>query len=152
MIQQGIDKDGYFVRNGKNGTKQYYDVNVESTFSSAYSTAYEEYVETYDDYPISASNNAKKALGWIKKYGRDVVKAGTRVGLARANQLANKEGLSRDTIARMSAFSRQRKNASINPKYKNEPWKDKGYVAWLLWGGTSGVNWAQKKIKQIDKK
>ena len=92
--------------------------------------------ETYNDYPKAASDNARKALDWIDKYGRDIVEAGTRVGLARANQLAKGEPLSRDTIARMAAFNRHRRNSQINPKFKGKPWLDKGYVAWLLWGGT----------------
>ena len=75
-----------------------------------------------------------------------------RTGLARANQLCKKSNISRDTIARMASFKRHEKNAEINPEFKSTPWKDKGYVAWLGWGGTSGVNWAINKLKQIDKK
>lgn len=106
--------------------------------------------DTYDDYPKAASENAKRALDWIKEYGRNVVDAGTRVGLARANQLAKGEGISRDTIARMAAFNRHRKNSEIDPKYKGKPWLDRGYVAWLLWGGTEGIDWAIRKLEQID--
>ena len=67
--------------------------------------------KAYNDYPKSAQNNACKVLGWIDKYGRDEVKGMTRTGLARANQLCNKENISEDTIARMAAFERHRKNA-----------------------------------------
>mgnify|MGYP000669298398 FL=1 len=105
---------------------------------------------TYNDYPQSATNNAKKVLEWKKKYG-DEVKGMTSVGWTRANQLASKRKLSYDTIARMAAFNRHRKNAAIDPKYKNTPWKDRGYVAWLGWGGTSGVNWAIRKAESIRK-
>ena len=63
-----------------------------------------------------------------------------------------KENISRETIARMSAFRRHKKNAEVNPEFEATPWKDKGYVAWLGWGGTSGINWAAKKLQQIDKK
>tara|TARA_R100001198_G_scaffold96329_1_gene85629 strand:- start:1059 stop:1484 length:426 start_codon:yes stop_codon:yes gene_type:complete len=108
--------------------------------------------ETYNDYPESASNNACKVLRWIDEHGRDEVKGMTRVGITRANQLCSKSNISRDTIARMASFKRHEKNAEINPEYKTTPWKDKGYVAWLGWGGTSGINWAINKLKQIDKK
>ena len=108
--------------------------------------------ETYNDYPESASNNACKVLKWIDEHGRDEVKGMTRVGITRANQLCSKSNISRDTIARMASFKRHEKNAEINPEYKTTPWKDKGYVAWLGWGGTSGINWAINKLKQIDKK
>jgi len=105
---------------------------------------------TYNDYPQSASNNAKKVLEWKKKYGSEV-KGMTSVGWARANQLANKRKLSYETIARMAAFNRHRKNAAVDPKYKSTPWKDRGYVAWLGWGGSSGVNWAIRKAESIRK-
>lgn len=108
-------------------------------------------LETYNDYPESAKNNAKKVLRWRDKYG-DEVKGMTRVGWVRANQLAKGENISRDTIARMSAFQRHKKNSEVDPKFKSTPWKDKGYVAWLGWGGTSGINWASRKLKSIDKK
>ena len=106
--------------------------------------------KTYNDYPQSATNNAKKVLRWREEHG-DEVKGMTRVGWTRANQLARKQKISRDTIARMASFKRHEKNAKINPDFKSTPWKDKGYVAWLGWGGTSGINWAINKLKQIDK-
>jgi hypothetical protein len=104
---------------------------------------------TYNDYPESAVNNAKKVLKWKEEHG-DEVKGMTRVGWTRASQLARKAKLSRSTIARMASFKRHQKNAEIDPKFKATPWKDRGYVAWLGWGGTSGVNWAIKKLEQID--
>lgn len=103
---------------------------------------------TYNDYPESASNNAKKVLKWKEKYGSEV-KGMTSVGWTRARQLASKEKLSYKTIARMAAFKRHQKNATVDPKYKDTPWKDRGYVAWLGWGGTSGVNWAIKKAESL---
>ncbi len=108
--------------------------------------------ETYNDYPAAAKANAKKALEWRDKYGRDEVTAGTPVGWQRANQLAKGEALSRDVISRMAQFNRHRKNSKIAPEHKDEPWKDNGYVAWLIWGGDEGVDWAIKKIKEIDEK
>jgi hypothetical protein len=101
--------------------------------------------------PASARNNARRVLRWKEKYG-DEVKGMTQVGWARANQLASGENLSRETVARMSAFARHRKNAEIDPKYKSTPWKDRGYVAWLGWGGTSGVNWANSKMESLKKR
>ena len=105
---------------------------------------------TYNDYPQSATNNAKKVLAWKEKYG-DEVKGMTSIGWTRARQLASRRKLSYETIARMAAFNRHRKNAEIDPKFKDTPWKDRGYVAWLGWGGTSGVNWAIKKAESIRK-
>lgn len=108
-------------------------------------------MESYNDYPDSAKNNAKKVLKWRDEHG-DEVKGMTRVGWTRANQLAKGENITRDTIARMASFKRHEKNSKINPDFKSTPWKDKGYVAWLGWGGSSGVNWAIRKLKSIDNK
>jgi hypothetical protein len=108
--------------------------------------------ETYNDYPAAATKNAQMAIDWKEKHGRDEVDAGTAVGWARANQLANKEKISVDTINRMSAFNRHRKNSKIDPEFKDTPWKDRGYVAWLIWGGDEGVDWAMKKADELRSK
>jgi hypothetical protein len=105
--------------------------------------------ETYNNYPQSATNNAKRMIEWREKYGRDVVTAGTEVGWRRASQLANRENISLDVVKRMAQFNRHRENAKIDPKYKGEPWKDNGYVAWNLWGGTAGVDWAIKEVNKL---
>ena len=105
--------------------------------------------ETYNDYPAAAKKNAQKAIDWKEEHGRDEVDAGTPVGWARAHQLAKGENLSADTVGRMSAFNRHRKNSSISAEHKATPWKDKGYVAWLIWGGDEGVDWAIDKMKEI---
>ena len=107
--------------------------------------------DTYNDYPAAAKANAKKALEWRDKYGREEVDAGTAVGWARANQLAKGEKISAETISRMASFNRHRKNSKIADEYKDTPWKDRGYVAWLIWGGDEGVDWAMKKSKELNK-
>jgi hypothetical protein len=104
--------------------------------------------ETYNDYPESASNNACKVLKWREEHG-DEVKGMTQVGWTRANQLCKKENISEETIARMSAFQRHRQNAEVSAENKSTPWKDAGYVAWLGWGGTTGIEWAQRKLESI---
>jgi hypothetical protein len=104
--------------------------------------------QSYDDYPESARNNACKAIKWKEEHG-DEVKGMTQIGWIRANQLCKGEKISEETIARMSGFQRHRKNSEVSPEFKDTPWKDKGYVAWLGWGGTTGVNWAADKLKSI---
>ena len=93
--------------------------------------------------PAGARGNARKVLEWKKKHGSEV-KGMTPVGWARARQLANQSEIPLSTVKRMAAFNRHRKNAAIDPKFKDTPWKDRGYVAWLGWGGTTGVDWAIK--------
>ena len=105
--------------------------------------------DTYSDYPAAAKKNAQMAIDWKEKYGRDEVDAGTAVGWARAHQLAKGENISGDTVKRMASFNRHRKNSSIKPELKETPWKDKGYVSWLIWGGDEGVDWAMELSKEM---
>jgi hypothetical protein len=107
--------------------------------------------ETYNDYPEAAKNNACKVLRWRDEHG-DEVKGMTRVGWTRANQLCSGENISEQTIARMAAFARHRRNADVAPEFESTPWKDAGYVAWLGWGGTTGVEWASGKLESIRRK
>ena len=100
-------------------------------------------LKSYNDYPESATNNAKRAIKYKKENGSS---CGTQVGWTRAGQLARKENISRDTIARMASFKRHQ-------QHKDVPYKDGcGGLMWDAWGGASGVNWAINKLKQIDKK
>jgi hypothetical protein len=98
--------------------------------------------------PKAAKKNAMQALLWKKKYPEEV-KAMTRTGWVRARQLSSGKPISKDIVKRMAKFSRHRKNAKINPKFKSKPWKDRGYVAWQGWGGDEGIDWAKKQIEKI---
>jgi hypothetical protein len=91
--------------------------------------------------PKGAQGNARKVLRWRDEHG-DAVKGMTRTGWTRASQLASGDPVSRETVGRMAAFARHRKNSEVAEEYKDEPWRDAGYVAWLGWGGDSGINWA----------
>lgn len=98
--------------------------------------------KSYSDYPQAATNNAKRALKYVAEHGWG--SCGTDVGKQRASQIANREPLSRDTIARMSAFKRHQQN-------KDVPYGDGcGGLMWDCWGGSAGINWANKKLKEID--
>jgi hypothetical protein len=109
--------------------------------------------ENEDTYkpPAGAASAAKKALRWKEEHG-DEVKAMTRVGWTRANQLANRENLSLETVKRMhSFFSRHKGNEKVNPENKDTPWKDNGVVSFLGWGGEAGKNWAKKIVNRQKK-
>jgi hypothetical protein len=90
---------------------------------------------------------ARRALEW-KKEGR---RGGTRVGLARANQIVNGESLSESTVMRMySFFSRHevdKKATGFNSGEEGFP--SPGRVAWDLWGGDGGFSWSRQKAEQI---
>jgi len=99
-------------------------------------------------YPTDGMKTAaKRALQW-KEEGFD---GGTRVGLARANQIVNGENLSDDTIIRMySFFSRHevdKKAEGFNQGEEGFP--SNGRVAWDLWGGDAGFSFAKKNRDRI---
>jgi len=100
-------------------------------------------LESYNDYPQGAVNNAKRALKYKEENGSS---CGTSVGWRRASQLANKQKITRSTIARMASFKRHQQN-------KDVPYTEGcGGIMWDAWGGSAGVNWAISKLKRIDKK
>jgi hypothetical protein len=101
-------------------------------------------LETYNDYPKEASENAKIALRYAEENGWG--DCGTPVGKARANQLANGENISEDTISRMASFERHRQSS------QKELGDGCGRLMWLAWGGDAGVEWAQRKLEQIRNK
>lgn len=107
--------------------------------------------QTFDNYPQAATNNAKRMLGWIEKYGRDVVQAGTNVGLARARQLSEREALSLDVLKRTKNYlTRSKTYSTVADEFKDEPWRDKGYVAYNLWGGEAMRVWAVKTLDKLE--
>lgn len=59
-------------------------------------------LRSYTDYPKAAVENAKIALRYAEENGWG--SCGTAVGKQRANQLANNEPISEETISRMAAF------------------------------------------------
>jgi len=111
------------------------------------STTYEELskvnLESYTDYPKQATENAKIALRYAEENGWG--DCGTPVGKQRANQLANGEPISEETISRMAAFERHRQNS------QKELGDGCGRLMWLAWGGDAGIEWAQRKLEQIRK-
>ena len=90
---------------------------------------------------------ARRALKW-KEEGRA---GGTLVGLARANQLKDRDPLSASTVLRMySFFSRHevdKRATGFNSGEEGFP--SKGRVAWDLWGGDGGYSWSSSKRDQI---
>ena len=90
---------------------------------------------------------AKRALKW-KEEGKP---GGTLVGLARANQLKDRDPLTASTVLRMfSFFSRHevdKRATGFNSGEEGFP--SKGRVAWDLWGGDGGYSWSTAKRNQI---
>ncbi|MFW6172919.1 MAG: hypothetical protein ACOC5T_04170, partial [Elusimicrobiota bacterium] len=137
--------------------KQHPDWDEEKITSTAHAIAREKGIgdpnpeekDMAEEYkiPEGAQGNAKKALEWKEKYK---VSAGTSTGWARARQLAKGGTISESDIKEMNAwFSRHKGNEKIDSKYKDEPWKDNGYIMWLAWGGDTAMNWVSKISKNL---
>lgn len=105
--------------------------------------AYQMAQKTYTDYPKAAREAAETALRWADENGWG--SCGTPVGKARANQLAKGEPISVETISRMAGFARHRKNGA------GELGEGCGRLMWLAWGGDAGVDWAIRKMEEINR-
>jgi hypothetical protein len=98
-------------------------------------------------------NNARRGLALREKYNRGGLDAsqakseGVGSGVARARDIIN-GNLTLDTVKRMYAFfSRHEKN--YNPKKKMpDGGPTAGTIAWLLWGGSAGLAFARRVLKQ----
>jgi ATP-dependent protease ClpP protease subunit len=103
---------------------------------------------TYADYPDTAKNNARKALQHKKDNGSS---CGTRVGWIRANQIANGEGLSEETVQRTYSFL-SRAEVYDQGKYYNEDGSEAcGSIMYDAWGGSAMRDWAEAKFKKIER-
>jgi hypothetical protein len=99
-------------------------------------------MESYNDYPAAVSNNAKRGIALNEKIGN---KCATEVGKIRAQQLAQKKNISKETIKRMASY------LSRAEEFYNEDDKEAcGTISYLLWGGLAGKRWAESKLKQLE--
>jgi len=48
----------------------------------------------------------------------------------------------------VSFFARHDGNQKVPES--EEKWEDCGFVAWQLWGGDPGREWAERKLKEFD--
>jgi hypothetical protein len=99
-------------------------------------------LESYADYPESVRNNAKRGIELNEKEGN---KCATQVGKVRAQQLANGEAVSVDTIKRMYSYL-----SRAEVYYDQGSPEDCGYISYLLWGGKTAKSWAESKLKGLD--
>lgn len=102
----------------------------------------------YNSYPQTATNNAKRMLEWKSKYN---LSAGTNTGWRHARMLENREPLTIERLRRFhSFFSRHDGNQKINPDFKDEPWRDNGYVMWNAWGGDAMQRYVSREIDKLE--
>jgi hypothetical protein len=106
--------------------------------------------EDIDLVPTEAmAREAERGLKWRKEFNRGA----TLVGVARANQLINRERLTPKTIGRMvSYFARHEVDKQAEGFRQGEKgFPSAGRIAWACWGGDAGKSWANRKWQQIKK-
>jgi hypothetical protein len=102
--------------------------------------------DSYSDYPDSVKGNAQAVLKWVDENGWG--SCGTDVGKQRANQLANGEPISLDTVKRMYSYlSRHEVDLESSKGYGDGC----GKLMYDSWGGKSALSWAESKINQEEK-
>ena len=103
--------------------------------------------DSYSDYPDSVKNNAKAVLKYVEENGWG--SCGTPVGKIRANQLANGEPISEDTVRRMYSYlSRHKVDLDSSKGYGDGC----GKLMYDSWGGLSALSWSESKVNSFSKK
>lgn len=95
--------------------------------------------------PDAVAENARRALE-VRASKPESERGMTRVGLARANQLANQEPVSIDTLRRMVAYFARHE---VDKQGSTWDQQGKGWQAWYGWGGDEGREWAESTIKEV---
>jgi Pyruvate/2-oxoacid:ferredoxin oxidoreductase delta subunit len=94
--------------------------------------------------PADVARNAQRALD-VRATKPPSQQGMTPVGLARANQLANRDPVSLDTVQRMvSYFARH----EVDKQGATWDEQGKGWQAWYGWGGDEGRTWANQIMKE----
>lgn len=99
--------------------------------------------DSFSDYPQSVSENAKKAIEYADKNGWG--SCGTNVGKVRANQLANREPISFDTVQRMYSYlSRHKVDLETSKSYEDGC----GKLMYDAWGGEEALRWSERIVNK----
>lgn len=91
---------------------------------------------------------AELGLKWRDEYGR----GGTEVGVARARDISNKRNLSFDTVKRMNSYFARHEvdKEAIGWEDGEEGFPTAGRIAWQLWGGDAGRDWAARIVERVN--
>lgn len=100
--------------------------------------------ESYADYPDGVKGNAKSALEYANENGWG--SCGTPVGKIRANQLANGEPISLDTIKRMYSFLSRHEGDLISSTAYGDGC---GKLMYDAWGGKAALGWSRNKLRTL---
>ena len=99
-------------------------------------------METFAHYGSGVRSNAKKGIELNEKNGN---KCATQTGKVRAQQLANGEAVSVQTIRRMYSYLSRAETYYDNA----DSTSDCGYISYLLWGGKAALGWSRNKLREL---
>lgn len=143
---KGFSIEGYFadkVNMGKQlDLEDIIEEEAEAMLQILREELQKEQLESYGDYPDAVSNNAKRGIELNEKVNN---KCATQVGKVRAQQLAQKEAVSLDTIKRMYSYL-----SRAEEYYDEGDTSACGTISYLLWGGKAGLRWAESKLRELD--
>ena len=88
--------------------------------------------------PESVARAAAKGLAWRARFGR----GGTHVGVAMAEGLRDRRPVAPETIRRMVSYFARHAVDARGRDWGNEDRPSAGWIAWHLWGGDAGRDWA----------
>lgn len=96
----------------------------------------------------AVAKEGKKALAWLKEHKEGT--GFTKVGFARAHQLAERKPISIKTVTRMhSYFSRHTPDQNAEGfNYGEKGYPSHGRVAWAAWGDNAGKIWSDNIVKR----
>ena len=97
--------------------------------------------ESYSDYGDDIRNNAKRGIELNEKVGN---KCATQTGKVRAQQLANGEPISVETLKRMYSYL-----SRAETYYDETDTTACGTISYLLWGGKSALSYSRNKLKEL---
>lgn len=100
----------------------------------------------YNDYPKSASEQARRALAHRDQNGSS---CGTQVGWQRANQLANRETISVDTVKRTYSFLSRAKTYDQGDFTDADGKEICGSIMYAAWGGDPMLRWTSAIVKNL---
>ncbi len=93
--------------------------------------------------PPEVARYAAEGLRLRRTFNR----GGTPVGFARARDLKNRRRLSPQTMKRMHSFFARHEVDKRGKDFGNEDHPSNGFIAWLLWGGDPGKQWATETLR-----
>jgi hypothetical protein len=95
--------------------------------------------------PAAAAKEAARGLELRKIHKR----GGTEVGVWRAENLVKRTPLDVPELKRIRSYFARHEVDKRGKDWHNKERPSAGYIAWLLWGGEPGREWAEAELKKL---